>query len=229
MDQLLQLIVFDYDGTLVDSQAAIVATMQAAFAELQLAEPEPPAVRRQVGLTLERAIARLMHPEEQPEAALHAAVTAAFRRRFQALRAAGGVTHEPLFAGMREVLEALAHPTRSFAIATGKNRRGLVASLAGHRLDHLFAVLKTADDGPSKPHPEILQQAMRETGVGPEQTLMIGDSVYDMEMASNAGAHALGVGWGYHPADELLRHGARAVALHPADLPRLVEDLRCAS
>ena len=229
MATALQLIVFDYDGTLVDSQAAIVATMQAAFAELQLTEPEPPAVRRQVGLSLERAIARLMHPAEQPEAALHAAVTAAFRRRFQALRAAAGVTHEPLFAGMREVLEALVHPARSLAIATGKNRRGLVASLAGHKLDHLFAVLKTADDGPSKPHPEILQQAMREIGVEPEATLMIGDSVYDMEMARDAGAHALGVGWGYHSPDELLRHGARAVAGSPGDLLRLVEESRCAS
>jgi phosphoglycolate phosphatase len=225
----LQLVVFDYDGTLVDSQAAIVATMQAAFVELQLAAPEPLAVRRQIGLALERAIARLMHPEEQPEAALHAAVTAAFRRRFQALRASGGVTHEPVFAGMREVLDALVHPERSFAIATGKNRRGLVASLAGHRLDHLFAVLKTADDGPSKPHPEILLQAMRETGIDPAATLMIGDSIYDMEMARSAGAHALGVGWGYHPAEDLLRHGAHAVALGPADLPRLVEELRCAS
>lgn len=225
----LELIVFDYDGTLVDSQAAIVATMQAAFVELQLAAPEPPSVRRQVGLTLERAIARLMHPEEQPEAELHAAVTAAFRRRFQALRAAGGVTHEPLFDGMREVLQTLTGPARSFAIATGKNRRGLVASLAGHRLDQLFAVLKTADDGPSKPHPEILVQAMRETGVEPSATLVIGDSVYDMEMARAAGAHALGVGWGYHPAGELLGSGARAVAARPADLPTLVEELQCAT
>lgn len=225
----LELIVFDYDGTLVDSQAAIVATMQAAFVELQLAAPEPLDVRRQIGLRLERAIARLMHPEEQPEPELHAAVTAAFRRRFQALRAAGGVTHEPLFAGMREVLEELAGPSRSFAIATGKNRRGLVASLAGHRLDHLFTVLKTADDGPSKPHPEILLQAMRETGVDPAATLMIGDSVYDMEMAKAAGAHALGVGWGYHPAAELLGSGAGAVAVQPADLPGLVEEVQCAT
>jgi phosphoglycolate phosphatase len=223
------LIVFDYDGTLVDSQAAIVATMQAAFVEMQLAAPEPLSVRRQVGLTLERAIARLMHPQEQPEVALHAAVTAAFRRRFQALRAAGGVTHEPLFAGMRETLQALAAPSRAFAIATGKNRRGLVASLAGHRLDHLFAVLKTADDGPSKPHPEILMQAMREIGVEPAATLMIGDSVYDMEMARAAGAHALGVGWGYHPMDELLGSGASAVAARPDMLPRLVEELQCAT
>jgi len=229
MADALELIVFDYDGTLVDSQAAIVATMQGAFAELQLAEPEALAVRRQIGLALERAIARLMHPEERPEAALHAAVTAAFRRRFQALRASGGVTHEPVFAGMREALGAMVRPARSFAIATGKNRRGLVASLAGHKLDHLFAVLKTADDGPSKPHPEILLQAMRETGIDPAATLMIGDSIYDMEMARSAGAHALGVGWGYHPPEDLLRFGASAVAARPEDLPRLVEELRCAS
>ena len=130
---------------------------------------------------------------------------------------------------MRAALAALERPLRCFAIATGKSRRGLVASLAGHGLAHHFQVLKTADDGPSKPHPDILQQAMRELGATPEETLMIGDTAYDMEMARLAGAHALGVGWGYHPPEDLLAAGALAVAARPADLSRHVELLACAS
>jgi len=229
----VRLVVFDYDGTLVDSQAMIVATMQSAFAELGRAAPESVAVRGVIGLALERAILQLAVPPGtaagEPELALVAALAAAYRRRVVAARARHGVGREPLFLGMRAVVQALDRPDRLLAIATGKNRRGLLHGLAGHDLARHFAILKTADDGPSKPHPAILEQAMAEAGARPEETLMIGDTAFDMQMARQAGAHALGVAWGYHATDELLAAGARQVALRPADLPALVEALACAS
>lgn len=230
MKPAVRLVVFDYDGTLVDSQAAIVGTMQAAFLELGLAAPTPEAVRRIVGLALELAIERLcLAPgETRADAALVAALAASYRRRFQAVRLQQGVAHEPLFAGVAAVLQRLDSSGRLLAIATGKNRRGLLAGLAGHGLGRHFQVLKTADDGPSKPHPEILFQAMRELGMEPRETLMIGDTVYDMEMARSAGAYALGVSWGYHPPGELLAAGAFAVAGRPDELVEQVETLACA-
>lgn len=228
----MRLVVFDYDGTLVDSQGAIVATMQVAFAELGQPAPDAAAVRGVIGLALETAIARLaaLHGAslDAVDPALVTALAAAYRRGFLERRTRGGAAVEPLFEGIREAIEAFARPDRFLGIATGKNRRGLLHGLEIHRLGQHFSVLKTADDGPSKPHPAILQQAIAETGVEPAETLVIGDTAFDMEMARNAGAHALGVAWGYHPAEELIAAGARGIAAAPADLVGLVEELACA-
>ncbi len=229
----MRLVVFDYDGTLVDSQAAIVGTMQAAFTELGQAAPAAAAVRGIIGLALEHAIACLAAPPgEAPESfdpALVMALAAGYRRRFLEMRTQRGAAIEPLFAGMREAVSAFQRPERLLAIATGKNRRGLLHGLAVHELAAHFSILKTADDGPSKPHPAILLQAIVEAGVTPEETLMIGDTSFDMQMARDAGAHALGVAWGYHGVDELMAAGARGIAAAPGDLVGLVEEMACAS
>ena len=118
---------------------------------------------------------------------------------------------EPLFPGAREALSALDRPDVLLGIATGKGRRGLLHVLEHHGLVDRFATLKTADDGPGKPHPAILEEAMAELGVDPVDTVMVGDTVFDVQMARNARVEAIGVAWGYHEAEELMAAGAGCV------------------
>ena len=132
---------------------------------------------------------------------------------------------EPLFENCAEILSALAADGVILAVATGKGRRGLDLTLQQHGLSDHFTVLKTADDGPGKPHPAILEDAMREVGADPQQTVMIGDTVFDMQLAVNAKTHAVGVSWGYHDPHELKTTGATAVADHFNELPDILNRL----
>jgi phosphoglycolate phosphatase len=217
-----KLILFDFDGTLVDSQALIGTAMDEAFTHCGLAPPPLSEVRRVVGLRLEEAVDRLLPPDRSPTSV--EAVAAAYRRAFFRLRS--DPDHlEPVFAGVPEVLTDLNRPEVFLGIATGKSRRGLTASLDRHGLAHHFVVLKTADDGPGKPHPAIVEQAMDELGVTPAETLLLGDTVYDMEMAVAAGVRAFGAGWGYHEPHELSAAGAYRVLTRIGELPTAMGDL----
>ena len=217
-----KLILFDFDGTLVDSQALIGTAMDEAFTHCGLAPPPLSAVCRVIGLRLEEAIARLLPPEASP--APVDALAAAYREVFFRLRS--DPDHlEPVYPGVPTVLETLNRPEVFLGIATGKSRRGLTASLERHGLAHHFTVLKTADDGPGKPHPEIVEQAMAELGVAPAETLLIGDTGYDMEMAVAARVRAIGAAWGYHEAQELWAAGAYRVLTQIGELPAAISDL----
>ena len=209
-----RLAIFDCDGTLVDSQASICTAMTHAFAALGLDAPHDDAIRRIVGLNLIEA-ATVLLPGAEP--ALHHRVAADYKTAFQRMRADGMVA-EPLYDGIADVLLALADDGWLLGVATGKSDRGLALALAHHGIDRHFVTLQTADRHPSKPHPAMVEAAMAEAGAMAAGTVVIGDTSYDIVMARNAGARAVGVGWGYHPVAELVGAGAHAIARRPADL-----------
>jgi phosphoglycolate phosphatase len=215
---MTRLIVFDCDGTLVDSQALIVEAARRTLLAHDLAPVPAPAVHAVIGLSLELALARLV---PVADAALIAALVASYRTSWRALRAEG--VREPLFPQAREVLAALDGRGHLLGIATGKSRPGLIDVLEHHGLSALFVSLQTADRHPSKPDPSMLEAAMRETGCTPAETLMVGDTDFDMAMARAAGARAIGVAWGNHPRALLEGAGAEIVLERFDQLLELVD------
>ena len=220
--QPFRLVVFDLDGTLVDSQGVITEAMGLAFAGEGLEPPVAGSVRRVVGLHLDEAIARLLG--DRGKESLIAPLAQRYREAFFDLRTRPDHL-EPLFPGAREALARLNQPDVLLAIATGKNRRGLLACLDHHEIGHEFAILKTADDGPGKPNPGILVDAMAEAGVEPHETVMIGDTTFDMTMAAGAAVRAVGVTWGYHEPEELEASGAGALARSFDEMPAVLQSL----
>lgn len=222
-DHAFRLIVFDFDGTLVDSQFGIAKAMAAAFSAEGLPVPSREAVRRCVGLRLEIVIARLLG-EAEVGPRVHG-LCERYRAAFHAMRGDDDF-FEPVYPRVLEILALLDHPGVQLAIATGKNRRTLGVSLEHHGLAGYFPILKTADDGPGKPHPGILRDALRETGVAATEAVMIGDTSFDMEMARAAGIPALGAGWGYHEDEELRAAGAARILTSMDQLPDCLREMR---
>ncbi|MEQ9520172.1 MAG: HAD-IA family hydrolase [Parvibaculum sp.] len=218
----LKLVVFDCDGTLVDSQHMIVAAMSRAMAEHGLVELPRATVLSIVGLSLEQAITKLLPTEN---VATVARVQESYRAAFFHLRDDPDL-HEPLFEGTRQALTWLAsRGDVVLGVATGKSQRGLRAILELHDIRDHFVTLQTADNHPSKPHPSMMLQAMAETGARPENTVIIGDTSYDMVMGRDAQVRSIGVSWGYHKADELHAHGAELVLEQFADLQPALETI----
>ncbi|MDT8760105.1 HAD-IA family hydrolase [Sphingomonas psychrotolerans] len=217
-----RLALFDCDGTLVDSQVNICRAMEKCFATSKLDPPPREAIRRIVGLSLVPAIAQLL-PEA--EARQHEAMAEDYKRAFFAMRASGALDPEPLFDGVADAIETLDANGWLLGVATGKSDRGLRHILEHHGLAHRFVTLQTADRHPSKPHPSMVETAIAEAGAAPETTAMIGDTSFDMAMARAAGAHAVGVAWGYHTMHELRESGAHHVVEHAAALPAQLEAL----
>lgn len=217
---MTRLAVFDCDGTLVDGQADVCWAMERAFTRAGLAAPDNHAVRRIVGLSLPAAV-RSLAPSLSDEQ--NRAVTEFYRSSFRARREEG-LLDEPLYEGIADLLRTLHADGWSLAVATGKSDRGLAACLASHGIADLFVSLQTADRHPSKPHPAMLEAALFEAGASHEEAVMIGDTSFDMLMARSIGVAAIGVGWGYHGAHELIASGAGRVAETAADLAAALED-----
>ena len=195
------LLVFDWDGTLMDSEARIVACLQAAAGDLGVPVPDARAAREVIGLGLQQAVARLF-ADESPAA--HERIANRYREHFLVLDR----TRSRLFPGVEETLTVLRDSGHLMAVATGKSRRGLERELDETGLRSLFHASRCADETFSKPHPRMLEEVMVEVGAAASETLMIGDTEYDMQMAANAGVAALGVRYGVHSAERLLAQGA---------------------
>lgn len=202
MSEPLRLVVFDVDGTLVDSRAHIVEAMQSAFLELGLEAPTREAVLHGVGLSLPEYMAQLV-PEQSSD--VHAALADQYRSQSLAQHMAAGPDAKAiLYPGIRKVLDTLHRDHFTLlATATGMSRRGLDRIIAQHGLEHHFESTQVADTHPSKPHPSMIHAALSETGVLPNHTVMIGDTSYDIQMGKSAGVGTIGVTWGNHPYEYL--------------------------
>ncbi|WP_374765004.1 HAD-IA family hydrolase [Yunchengibacter salinarum] len=216
-------VIFDCDGTLLDSAAGIVRAMLRAFEALGHPAPPDGAVRGIIGLSVREAVATLAPTLDAP--ALDRMV-AAYRDAYLAgLAEAEG--EDALYPGTLDALDALEAAGHVLAVATGKSRRGLDRVIAAHGLEGRFVSLQTADHHPSKPHPAMARQAMLEAGGAPHSTVLVGDTGYDMAMARGAGCFALGVGWGYHDRGRLMAAGAQALATDRPEIVTHVTQLLC--
>jgi len=202
MPQQFDLIVFDWDGTLMDSAGAIVASIQGACRDLGLEEPSEQASRHIIGLGLTEAIAHLLPTLPQAD---YPKLVDRYRHHFLSQDA-----DIPLFVGAERIVRDLNQAGFLLGVATGKSRRGLDRVLEQTGLGSFFHSTRCADECFSKPHPEMLEQLMDELGATRQRTLMIGDTSHDLQMAQNAGVAALAVSYGAHPREELLAHAPLA-------------------
>lgn len=214
----MDLIIFDLDGTLINSEAILLAAQVETFARHGLVHPGREAGLGIVGLTLNVALMRLAGLDQPDES-----LTETYRDVFGAMRRQAetdAALDEPLFPGVAQTLSLLAaRPGLTLGIATGKSRRGAEYIVERHGWQNLFATIQTADDAPSKPHPGMILRAMAETGAAPERTAMVGDSSFDIEMAVAAGVAPVAVSWGFQPVASLVALGARHVLDDFAELP----------
>jgi phosphoglycolate phosphatase len=210
MSSRIRLIVFDWDGTLMDSEVQIVSCLHGSIADLGLAPMTDETVRNVIGLGLREAIDMLVPGQDDR-----------FRMNFVEAYRRHWFSHagSSLFRGAREVLDLLMEQNFVLGIATGKARHGLTRVLEQTGLTGYFDATRCADETLSKPHPQMLLELMQEIGVPAQQTLMVGDTEYDMEMATRAGAGKVAVRSGVHSAERLQRHDPLVCLNHVADMP----------
>jgi phosphoglycolate phosphatase len=208
---LYALIVFDWDGTIVDSESRITGCMQATMVQLGLPVRDKKSVRNIIGLGLTEAIMAL-YPDIDPPAIQQ------FIARYRDHFFAHEQTPSPLFSGIEAMLAELQTPNLQLAVATGKGRKGLDRVLNNTALGKYFSASRCSDETQSKPHPQMLLELMNECSVSPARTIMIGDTTYDMEMANRAGVDAIAVTYGVHEVAELSAHKPKYIADSVTDL-----------
>ncbi len=212
MNNSYQLLVFDWDGTLMDSARHITNCMQAAITDLQLEPRTDEQIRNIIGLGLNEAVQGLY---ASADAVLIQSLSEAFREHFLYR----DKTPSPLFDGAGEVLESLKLAGYQLAIATGKSRRGLDKVLRDTGLDEFFPVTRCADETFSKPHPQMLDELLTDYHLPAAEAIMIGDSEYDLQMANNAGMDALAVSYGVHDLARLLEHNPQGYVHNVKEIP----------
>ena len=210
MAKRFELLIFDWDGTLMDSAGVIVACIQAASRDMGLPEPSREAASHIIGLGLRQALETLF--PELPETG-HPILADHYRRHYL-----GQDADIPLFEGAREMIVHLHGQGHTLAVATGKARRGLARAFEHTGLEPYFQASRTADETHSKPHPAMIEELLDQLMVAPEQALMIGDTTHDLEMARNAGIASLAAGYGAHPPENLTGLAPLAVCLTFAEL-----------
>ncbi len=198
-----KLIVFDWDGTLMDSAARIVSSLQAAAHEVGFPAITESAGRNVIGLGMREAIL-MLYP------GLDEAGVSRFTERYRHHFLVASPLPAKLFAGAADILEALQQQGVCLAVATGKSRNGLERSFDESATRSYFYSSRCADETCSKPDPQMLLEIMEELDVEPQKTLMVGDSVYDLEMATRAGTAALAVSYGAHERERLIKHAPLA-------------------
>lgn len=217
----MKLVLFDCDGTLVDSAKLIHEVMRRTFLHFGHREPELAETKAIIGLTLDIAIARMQGKPHADEEAV--TMMGHYKSIFAGVRSEPGY-HEPLFPGVADLIGTLA--TRDellIGAVTGKSRRGLDMILATHGFTPHFVVSRTADDCPSKPHPAMVNECCDQMGIDPRDTIVIGDAIYDMMMAKSAGARAVGVSWGYASVADLVTAGADAIVERAEDILKHID------
>lgn len=194
------LLVFDWDGTLIDSKAQIVNCMQATILSLKLEARSDKQISNIIGLGLEEAI-RLLYPDIQTKVIIQTA------QAYREHHLTKDCTPSPLFNGAAKVLSSLKESGYDLAIATGKSRRGLDKGLIDTGLKDYFPISYCADETRSKPHPQMLEEILLDYNTEPYKTLMIGDSEYDLQLANNSKVDGLAVSYGMHGLMRLLKQG----------------------
>ncbi|MGP1676348.1 MAG: HAD family hydrolase [Burkholderiales bacterium] len=210
MPKRFELLVFDWDGTLMNSAAAIVASIQASCSDLGLPVPQRERAAHVIGLGLKDALSYAV-PELPPGD--YGKLAERYRHHYLA--------RDPdieLFPGMREMLAELKERGYLLAVATGKSRAGLDRVFEATRLKQYFDASRCADETHSKPHPAMLQELMQELLIEADATLMIGDTVHDLQMAASAGVASLAVSYGAHPRDSLTGFNPLACIATPQEL-----------